>query len=387
MLLKAFYLLRGYLRISVSEAFPERFLNLCALEGLHLWGVQIQNKEIRLYCSTTAFKRMRHAAFTSSCRIKILEKHGIGFVLRHFKGRKALWGGLLIFAAALIVSTRFVWTVKVDGNENMTESEIKFLAESCGLKQGVVKYKVNTRKFEEAALKAEPRLAWIYPEIKGTVLYIHVREKAEGEKPTDVKVPCSVVAKRSGVIDEITVKRGRAAVSEGDTVTKGQLLISGDGVLHADGSVKASYWIRKKVKLAGERKTTRTTGRQKTRYTVKIGSFGMRLAFSKKEPYDVCVKEEKTKNVVIFGDVSLPMTVESVTYKEAYIATEKLYEDEEAELSKDEILSEFEKEKDAETSVVSVNSEIIYEEDGAYLSVTIMCNEEIAIKNYSYTEE
>lgn len=96
----------------------------------------------------------------------------------------------------------------------------------CGLKQGVVKYKVNVKKFEDEALRFEPRLSWIYPEIRGTVLYIHVREKTTSAPPVDVKEPCDVIASRSGVIKSITVKRGAGVKAEGDTVTAGEVLIT-----------------------------------------------------------------------------------------------------------------------------------------------------------------
>lgn len=330
---------------------------------------------------------MRRAAKKSGCRIKIVKKTGLYFALRRLTRRRVLIFGTVIFAAALLLSSSFIWTVRVDGNENMTESEIKFLAESCGLKQGVVKYKVNTRKFEEAALLSEPRLAWIYPEVKGTVLYIHVREKTEFSPPEDVKAPCEVVARRSGVIEKITVKRGRALVKKGDTVTKGRVLITGDGYLHADGSVTASFWVQKTKKLTGEKRVTRYTGREKTRYTVKIGDFGMRLAFSGKKPFDECEITESTKNLVIFGDIPLPVTVKSEHCKETYTVKEKITAEEEAENEKEKITAEYEKELPDGVVLSEVTHEIEEAEDGAYLKVTFRCTRDIALKDYSHTEE
>lgn len=387
MLLRLFYYIRGYVRISVSGSFPERFLNLCAAFGLHLWGVFREDGKINACCSAAAFLKMRRAAKKSGCRIKIVKKTGLYFALRRLTRRRVLIFGTVIFAAALLLSSSFIWTVRVDGNENMTESEIKFLAESCGLKQGVVKYKVNTRKFEEAALLSEPRLAWIYPEVKGTVLYIHVREKTEFSPPEDVKAPCEVVARRSGVIEKITVKRGRALVKKGDTVTKGRVLITGDGYLHADGSVTASFWVQKTKKLTGEKRVTRYTGREKTRYTVKIGDFGMRLAFSGKKPFDECEITESTKNLVIFGDIPLPVTVKSEHCKETYTVKEKITAEEEAENEKEKITAEYEKELPDGVVLSEVTHEIEEAEDGAYLKVTFRCTRDIALKDYSHTEE
>lgn len=68
--------LGGYLVISVSGAFPERFLNLCALEKIYLWGAERNEDEIKVRCTLSAFRKMRRAAKKSRCKIKIVKKAG-----------------------------------------------------------------------------------------------------------------------------------------------------------------------------------------------------------------------------------------------------------------------------------------------------------------------
>lgn len=386
MLLQFLNFIRGYLVISVEGAFPERFINLAALSGIHLWGAEKEDGKVTLRCTVKAFRRMRGPAKKSGCRIRIIKKSGLGFYLARYRSRNALILGLALFSALILISNLFIWTVRVDGNENMTDEEIKFVAEYCGLKQGVVKYKVNVKKFEDEALRFEPRLSWIYPEIRGTVLYIHVREKTTSAPPVDVKEPCDVIASRSGVIKSITVKRGAGVKAEGDTVTAGEVLITGGGRLHADGVVIASYWEEEKGRAEPIKKTVRPTGREKSRYGINILGFGMNFSFTNKDPYKECEKTEEERNLKILGDVLLPVTVKKVKFKETYtdesvIPLEKAIEEEKERLKK----SFSEKRPDA--NVINITEEVTPDGEGAFVTLIFECESDIALKKLSYTQE
>ena len=249
--------LSGYLFLELSGRFPERFVNLCALRGIYIKDATKAGDKIYFKATVKAFRKMTVPAARSFCRVKIIKKAGLPFLLQKLKKRKALFIGALGFMAIILFLNSFIWSVKIDGNEKLTEDEIKFIASYCGLRQGVVKYKVDEKSFSEKALLAEPRLSWIWPEIKGTVCYIHVREKATVKAPVDTKKSADVIAMRDGVITDITVKRGWAAVKEGDSVVKGQLLISsfceGQAPVHAMGEVYASFWEKESL-VASEKK-------------------------------------------------------------------------------------------------------------------------------------
>lgn len=383
--------LGGYLVISVSGAFPERFLNLCALEKIYLWGAERNEDEIKVRCTLSAFRKMRRAAKKSHCKIKIVKKAGPVFKARRVFSRRYLVVGAAVFFLALAVLNCFVWTVRVEGNENMTDEEIKFVAEYCGLKQGVVKYKVNKRKFQENALRYEPRLAWIYPEIRGTVAYVHVREKTVAGGVEDVKRACNVVAGKSGRINSLTVKRGTAAVSVGQTVAEGQILITGqndDGAyLHAAGEVLASRWIREEGAAKAVKTVKSYTGREKTKYSVNILGFGMGLYFSGKAPYATYELKESEKRLRLFGDVLLPITVKSQSFKELSIDEEKISEEEALENEKQRLFR-LAAEKVPEGAKIIERTDEIKKENGQDLvAVIVEYEESIGLTDYIFTEE
>lgn len=391
MIFKLLTALGGYLVISVSGAFPERFLNLCAIDKIYLWGAEREDGKIKVRCTASAFRKMRRAAKKSHCKIKIVKKGGTAFKARRVFSRRYLVAGAVIFLLAIAFFNCFVWSVRVEGNENMTEEEIKFVAEYCGLKQGVVKYKINKEKFQADALRYEPRISWIYPEIKGTVLYIYVREKTFASKPVDVKSPCNVIAGKSGRINSVTVKRGTATVKEGDFVSEGAVLITGERAegeyLHADGEVLASRWIRQEGEAALKEDVTSGTGREKTRYSVEILGFGMGLYFSGKAPYELYEKSESSDRVRIFGDVFLPITVKKVNYREVVRNEVALSEEEAVEKTKKRLYEELQKNIPEGAKIKETADETVKENGKIKVAVIAEYEENIALTEYIFTEE
>lgn len=370
--------LKGYLTIGISGAFPERFLNLCASEGLYLWGVCRKKDSIYASLSVRAFRRIRPILPKTHCRVKIKAKRGVPFFLHRYGKRKALLLGMALFFALVGVSNAFIWTVRVDGNEKLTEEEIKFIANYCGLRQGVVKYSVNEKNFQKTALRFEPRLAWIWPEIRGTVAYVHVREKALSAPPADVKTPSDIVSSRSGRINRMTVKRGHAAVGEGDTVAEGTVLIAGDGV-RAEGEVLASFWEEAEMTVRLNETEARPTGEETCWYGIRIGDFGMSFRLSFRAPYARYETVTEETPLTILGDVVLPVTVCRTVCREMTERSVTRTKDEAARMAEEELCRRFEEE--LMPGVTVKDKTVTVEDHGGSLSVTIVfeCEEDIAL--------
>ena len=376
--------LKGYLIISVRGKFPERFLNLCSLEGICLKDTKRHGEELLIKVSKKAFAKMRRPAKKAGCRVKIIKKAGLYFKLKEIGKRKIFVFGAAVFTALVFFLNSFIWAIRIEGNEILTDEEIKFIANYCGLHQGVVKYKVDEKKFSEKALEAEPRLAWIWPEIKGTVCYIRIREKALSDPPTDTRKPCDIIAKKSGIISEITVKRGWAAVSEGDSVVKGQVLISsekeGFSPVHAEGDVFASRWTEVRGIAETEKETLTYTGREKRYYSVVIGPFGMSFRFSGKAPYECFEVEREERDLMLFGEIPLPVKIKKTEYREALKDKITRSVDVAVNEETERIISEFEKnlppgvtvrEKTVKTVKISENE--------TEVAVIFECSENIAL--------
>ena len=375
---------RGYLVLFISGQHPERFVNLCTLRGIYIKDASRKDGGIYIKVSLRAFREMIIPAKRAKCRVKIVKKAGFPFVFSRLKKRRILILGAAFFVVITAILNSFIWTVRIDGNKNITEDEIKFIASYCGLRQGVVKYKVDEKKFSQNALKCDRRLSWIWPEIKGTVCYIHVREKDLSLPPIDTKVAGDVYAKRSGIINSVTVKRGWPCVKKGDSVKEGQVLISsqkeGFSPVHALGEVVASYWIEKEETAKTKKEIITYTGREKSRYSMIIGSFGMSFSFSGKAPFESFIKKREEENLKLFGEILLPVKIRKIKYYETVPETVEIPMELAVNETKEKIIRDFESGLDDGTVIKNITvSTALINENEACVKVIFECSEDIAL--------
>ena len=158
-----------------------------------------------------------------------------------FSELKGLPGGILrqrsyiipfiAFILSLILAyllSSVVWDVRIEADDGIDTNEIREMLSEVGVGVGSSLEDIDIERAENALLLECEDLAWVQINRRGTVLTVKTRGKMSGAPSTDILPFCSnIVAEKDGVIEEITVMRGVAAVRPGDTVRAGDILISG----------------------------------------------------------------------------------------------------------------------------------------------------------------
>jgi similar to stage IV sporulation protein len=124
----------------------------------------------------------------------------------------------------------------------------------------------------------------------------------------DKDTPCNIVASRDGIIQEMVVLEGQAVVKVGDTVKKGQLLVSGlfedsdtltSRFVHAMAQVKARTWYEGIGVCSLNKNFTRRTGRKAVHKFIDLGKWV--VEYHREEiPFKQYEVEEK--RVPFFGE-------------------------------------------------------------------------------------
>jgi sporulation protein YqfD len=119
-----------------------------------------------------------------------------------------------------------VWDVRIEGNEQLPKSVIEKALENVGVAPGVGwgSFKVSDKELE--LLESTPEIGWVNINRRGVVAYVTVKERNLKEDSSE-PLYSNVVSAYDCVIEEITVTSGVAVVKAGDTVRRGDLLISG----------------------------------------------------------------------------------------------------------------------------------------------------------------
>lgn len=313
----------GYAIIIVKGLMIERFINLAVMNGIYLWDIEkLDYTTIKAKINIKDFYKLRKFVKKTNSRVEIKEKCGMPFKIRSIKKRKWFFfgiGALLIF---LYILSSYIWMIEIYGLKSISEQVILDNLSINGLKVGVSKRKIDKRIIEDNMLIKMPELTWIGIEIKGTKAYVTVSEKVPEPKSVSKDESCNIIASKNGVIDKILVLNGDGVVKDGDTVKKGQLLVTGiierhnmeQRYVHAMAKVLAKTWYEDVEEINFKQIQYQNTGRI-------IKTYGIEMLEKKYQNYKKIPYEDYSKNVdehyiFSFGSYVFPIKLVVASYSE-----------------------------------------------------------------------
>ncbi len=223
-IIKLLHYIFGYLDIEIIGEFNERMLNLFSINKINVWNICKDGEKIYVSIKIRDFKKIRVIRRKTNIKISVIKRHGLPFLLARNRLRYGFFAGVLVYFGLLYFLSLFVWQIGVEGNYNVDSDEILSVCEELGLKKGVFKKGINPHNLRDKLLLNCDSLAWASVNIEGSSVTVNVSEIKNSVPQTTY---CNIVSDFNGVIKNILVQKGTAAVSSGDAVQKGDLLISG----------------------------------------------------------------------------------------------------------------------------------------------------------------
>ena len=344
-------LILGYVRVEIEGYYIERFINICQNKKILIWNLKRENG-VKLFCNIGIkdFKKLKIISRKTNCKIKIVKKKGIPFLLHRYKKRKIFAMFLIVIAFFIYTSSKYVWNVDIKVEENLMIENIEEDLEDLGLKKGILKSKIDTDKLVNEIRLKRNDISWIGIDLKGTNAIIKI-VKAD-EKPDLIENSdfCNIVAEKSGVITNIIAQNGTAIVKAGDEVHKGDVLIAGymEGkytekrYVHSLGKVQAKIKYQKSEKIYLNQEILKESGNQEKKLQIKFNNFKINFykTLSKFKIYDTIYTEKQLK---MFSNFYLPISIVEITNKEQIKENKKYSKEEAIELKKQELSSEIEK--------------------------------------------
>lgn len=227
MLISIWNYLRGYVMIEVVGFSVERFLNLAVHRDIYIWDVQRQGSKLTMKVGAQGYKLLKPCARKTGCQMKIKRKTGLPFIKYRYRKRKMIPIGILVFFVLIYTLASFVWLVEIEGNEKVNSQAIVETLFENGYKVGGLKRKMNLRLAEEILMKDFPGILWTGISFEGTRLVVEVTESIPEPELVDYSSPSDIIANSDALILEIITRKGTPQVKRGDTVQKGDVLVSG----------------------------------------------------------------------------------------------------------------------------------------------------------------
>ena len=280
--------LSGFVEFSVSGDFPERFLNQLVAHRVPFWDIQRKGGRLTLKVLLRDYKKLHKIKGKNRIKTKVVKRYGLPFKLRKYRLRVGFALGFVLYFAMLFYMSSFVWNINVVGNERIPTAEVLSACAELGLLEGTRISSVDSEDFRTRLALALPDIAWASVNIEGSTATVNISESLSTEK-TD-KTPCNLVASNDGIIERLEVTEGTVAVKVGQTVKAGDLLVSGV-TEYKDGSSKFG---RSSGKVFA--RTERTITYMAT--------------FVQSE--QICVGEPKSRTVLSFFGIDIPLYLGSL---------------------------------------------------------------------------
>ncbi|NLV36386.1 MAG: sporulation protein YqfD [Clostridiaceae bacterium] len=388
MLLRLWNYLHGYVIIIVEGFFVEKFINICMHRQIKLWDIRAQRKGLMtMRMNVKSFKLIRPIARKARCKVRLLKKNGLPFVVNKYRRRKAFFVGAVLFFVLLYILTSFIWSVEITGNEKLQTSELEASLAQNGIGTGVLKYSIDTDRAVSNMMIGIEELSWISIVVRGTKVKVDVRERIEMPTIVPRHIPCDIVAVKDGIIKRIVATEGFEAAGEGDTVQRGQVLISGSiplkdekkehRLVHAMGTVTARTWYEEEAPVILSQTQRIRTGKVINDHSLILFSWELDILQRKNKFADYTVIESR-KKLSLGENMVFPIEWVSVKYIEEKLI-EATINEEDAKGAAVQAAMEKLSEKIPDTAeIISKNVNYVSDDKkGLIAKVTIECIEDI----------
>lgn len=385
-------LAKGTVRLEVSGAEPEKLLNFLAENGIEFWDVSPKNDFSVLF---TINAQDAPEVFSRSGRngmeIRLVSSRGGRELGRALKRRLAFCIGLCLCITVLAVSSLFVWSIETEGNDKISDAALLRELAGCGVEYGAFWPALSSDKVRDELLIKMPQIAWLSVNVHNSRVKVVVHERIEKPEIVSAQGYADILAEKSGVITKLTVLEGRPNVAVGDTVLRGDVLISGSVMsetaqerrVHALGSATARTWyeISARVPLFEEEKSS--VKHKKTTWSLVIGKNRIKFFGDSRNKAYSCDKIEKLKRVSAGDAFMLPVGILKERRTEYEIITVPIDRQETAERLKGTLREELLHRIDG-GEIVSTAFSVSEDEQTLTVTLRAECLEEIGV---SYDRE
>ncbi len=382
--------LRGYLIIKVTGRYPERFLNVCANRHILIWDVfPCSQTVLRCRISNRGFKMLHGITRKTGVQVKIIKKCGLVEVIKRGKKRKWFVAGLLGFCLLMVGLNQFIWKIEIVGCETLSVMEVREELKSCGLKIGAFRPFLDEKKLQTKMLLRKPEIAWLWADKSGSKVVVQVKERVPKPELFDEDALCNVVAARDGVIESMIVRSGVPLVQLGDSVRKGDILVSGlilseKGVeprkVQSDAEIYGRVWYERTKAFSLWQTQRHKTGQKERKITLHLFGLNLNLFLNEASSFQDFEEDVTEHEMKAFGCfLGVGATVK--TYHEVTVTYEKITPESTAKSGG--LLIESELDEEASPNATKKGSQMTYQvldEDTVEVNVVIEYLEDIAEK-------
>ncbi len=336
--------IRGYVTIKVWGYSTERLLNLCGNHNILVWDIVNHGEYDTMNISVRGFFALKPLLKKTGTRAAVLGKYGLPFFMSKMQKRKVFVAGLLCCLVFWMLTARYIWNIEIEGNYVLTDDVLLDYLEENKIHVSMKKNELQIEELEKALREKYDVITWTSVQLKGTTLLISIKENEmpvyEQNDQTDTEKGTDLIAARSGTVSYIITRSGVPQVALGDTVEKGDVLVSGAVPVYnedttvrkyqfteSDADILLRYTESVSVKRDILYEEKKYSGRQKkmVMFGINDKEWNIRLG---KIPYDEYDISGEKKQVRLLDRLYLPLFYGTKTIQEYEMVRQKYTEEE-----------------------------------------------------------
>jgi similar to stage IV sporulation protein len=328
-----------FVTIRVEGGSRERFLNLCRNKGVFLKNMKLCGEVLECTLRRSQFGELRPICQICGCRVKIVKKQGMRYIAFKYRKHYSFLIGILLAALIIRGINLYLWDIALNGNSLYSDQYIDNYLTSIGIRT-CMRLDLIDCNWLESKIRADfDGVTWVSVSKSGTRLTISIKENDGVVETAEEQTYSNIYAGADGTVETIIVRSGTPQVKKGDTVSEGQLLVSGEIVI-ADAygvemavlqtNADADIYIRTTIDyndcIYRDYRQKEYTGVTRTTYIA--DAFGKEITIFNHRTDDDWDLSNETLDVVLFGKIALPIKLNIVKYNQ-YVINDKLYTDDE----------------------------------------------------------
>jgi similar to stage IV sporulation protein len=386
---------RGVIEFTVVSDTPEEFLNTLRESSVSARNIRAGDGELSGEIYSFDERTLRRLAEKHKAVYIETGRRGFVFKAARYRKRYGIFAGIIAGFIMIFFLSNITMKINIAGNESMSDTTVRAVLEEQGIFIGSYLPNVNLRAAEREIVAGVEGVAWAGIKRSGPIVSVEIAEMSGKPPMTPTNMPCNIVSTKDAQIVKIgSVPMGMLVPMLGDTVKKGELLVS--GVI--EGKLQNSYYVHALAQITGryrERLTfnQKLTGEEiayKSRYMRRsLYVFGKRIPlYPGGDPPENAETDEETNLFNLFS-LELPIGIINTEIR-PYTAVPKTYTETEAVALLDEKIARYEANFITDEGVTIIDRETRYVTDGETVSVTVdyvlesdICETEyILVKNH-----
>lgn len=219
--------IKGFVRFEIYGENAIKFLNSLIKNDIFIWNTsKIKNK----FYTNTSIKNyilIHKPAKERNIKLRIVERHGLPFIVNKYKHRLGILIGFLSFMLFLIIMSQFIWVIEIHGNKSIDSNQlIKFISQK-NIFPGQYRKNIDVKPIEQEILLKFKNISWISINIQGSKATVEINEQTPPPQNWNNGAPCNIIAAKRGIIKHVEAYSGQNLVDIGDLINKGQIIVSG----------------------------------------------------------------------------------------------------------------------------------------------------------------